>query len=224
MKAPHPFGHEAAVAGAALLSRCSTQDKRRAGGRARGADSRRSPRPESARAGRRHYEPGTSWSSPPDSMPATGGLTEIDIRGVSGRTLKDILEYRREKPTWASAFRTSPNLLMLIRARRARPRFCNGPTCCGASGRLARRLPGPTFATKATDGSKPPPRRARHGRSTWPAWAEGPRCFRLADSWYMGANIPGKPSPAPALSRTARTTWRSVGRAPRTATRASSCR
>ena len=63
---------------------------------------------------------------------STGGLTEIDIRGVSGRTLKDI---------WSTGVKTHlgfgipdfPNLLVLY-GPQSPTSFCNGPTCAELQG------------------------------------------------------------------------------------------
>src|SRR5262249_30460861 len=63
---------------------------------------------------------------------STGGLTQIDIRGLSGRTLKD---------TWSTGVKTYlglgipdfPNLLMLY-GPQSPTAFCNGPTCAELQG------------------------------------------------------------------------------------------
>ncbi|MFZ5683363.1 MAG: flavin-containing monooxygenase [Pseudomonadota bacterium] len=119
----------------------------------------------------------------------TGGLTQIDIHGVGGRTLKE---------KWAAGVRTYlgmasagfPNLLFLY-GPQSPSGFCNGPTCAELQGDWV-----VDFLTHVRDA----------GVSRFEATAEAERIwkdhveeiaamtlFPLADSWYMGANIPGKP-------------------------------
>jgi cyclohexanone monooxygenase len=120
---------------------------------------------------------------------STGGLTQIDIRGLSGRTLKD---------TWSAGVETHlgigipdfPNLLMLY-GPQSPTAFCNGPTCAELQGDwvadclsylrdkgLARIETSPAAGESWT----------RHMADL----AAG-TLLPLAESWYMGANIPGKP-------------------------------
>jgi cyclohexanone monooxygenase len=120
---------------------------------------------------------------------STGGLTQIDIRGVSGRTLKE---------TWSRGVQTHlglgipdfPNLLMLY-GPQSPTAFCNGPTCAELQGdwvvdclcylreRGLRRIEATTAA----------------GESWTDHMAElaAGSLLSQADSWYMGANVPGKP-------------------------------
>jgi cyclohexanone monooxygenase len=120
---------------------------------------------------------------------STGGLTQIDIRGVSGRTLKE---------TWSSGVQTYlglgipdfPNLLMLY-GPQSPTAFCNGPTCAELQGdwvadclsylrerRLVRIEARPDAGASWTQ------HMAELAAGT---------LLPLADSWYMGANVPGKP-------------------------------
>lgn len=119
----------------------------------------------------------------------TGGLTQIDIHGVEGLTLKE---------KWAQGARTHlgmasagfPNLLFLY-GPQSPSGFCNGPTCAELQGDWVvgclkhMRDAGVTrFETTA------------HAEQTWKDHVEtigAMTLFPLADSWYMGANIPGKP-------------------------------
>jgi len=119
---------------------------------------------------------------------STGAFTQIDLRGTHGKTLKE---------TWADGVKTYlgfavpafPNMLMLY-GPQSPTAFCNGPTCAEIQGdwvidclnhlrdrQLAR--------IEATDAAA----------ESWAAYiaelGEG-TLFPLADSWYMGANIPGK--------------------------------
>ena len=119
---------------------------------------------------------------------STGGLTQIDIRGTTGKTLKE---------TWAAGVKTQlgfaipdfPNLLMLY-GPQSPSAFCNGPTCAESQGdwvidclRYLRKqgLDRIEATTAAAD-----------------AWTEhideiaNETLLHRADSWYMGANIPGK--------------------------------
>lgn len=119
---------------------------------------------------------------------STGAFTQIDLRGTHGKTLKE---------TWSDGVKTYlgfavpafPNMLMLY-GPQSPTAFCNGPTCAEIQGdwvidclnhlrdrQLAR--------IEATDAAA----------ERWAAYiaelGEG-TLFPLADSWYMGANIPGK--------------------------------
>ena len=118
----------------------------------------------------------------------TGGLTQIDIRGLSGRTLKD---------TWSTGVDTVlgigipdfPNLLVLY-GPQSPTSFCNGPTCAELQGDWVvdclsyLRDKGYTRIE------------AEAGMSE--VWTQhladvaAGTLLPLADSWYMGANVPGK--------------------------------
>ena len=118
----------------------------------------------------------------------TGGLTQIDIRGTDGASL-------REK--WATGVRTYqglatagfPNMLVSY-GPQAPTAFCNGPTSAEYQGEyivecLAYLRERGLTRIEATPEAEE-------------AWRN--QCFDLAettlfpqaDSWYMGANIPGK--------------------------------
>jgi len=119
----------------------------------------------------------------------TGGLTQLDVRGLSGRTLKD---------TWSTGVQTYlglgipdfPNLLMVY-GPQSPTAFCNGPTCAELQGDWVvdclcylrdkgfRRIEAKTAAGEAWT----------HHMADLAAGTLLPQ----ADSWYMGANIPGKP-------------------------------
>jgi cyclohexanone monooxygenase len=119
----------------------------------------------------------------------TGGLTQIDIRGLSGRTLKD---------TWSTGVRTFlgigipdfPNLLVLY-GPQSPSSFCNGPTCAELQGDWVvdclSYLRENGFTRIEAD--------AAAGESWTRHMADlaAGTLLPLADSWYMGANIPGKP-------------------------------
>ena len=119
----------------------------------------------------------------------TGGLTSIDIRGTQGVTLKD---------KWAKGARAHlgmasagfPNLLYIY-GPQSPSAFCNGPTCAELQGELVvecleylrqRRLTRIEATTVAEE--------------SWRDYSlelSQAGLFTQADSWYMGANVPGKP-------------------------------
>jgi cyclohexanone monooxygenase len=119
----------------------------------------------------------------------TGGLTQFEIRGRSGRTLEE---------TWSAGVRTYlgigvpdfPNLLMLY-GPQSPTAFCNGPTCAELQGDWVvecltyMRDHGLTTIEAGTD--------AAHTWTQHMADLAAGTLLPLADSWYMGANIPGKP-------------------------------
>jgi len=119
---------------------------------------------------------------------STGCFTQIDLTGGGGKRLEDV---------WADGVKTylgyaiphMPNMLMLY-GPQSPTAFCNGPTCAEVQGDWV-----VDFLSYL--------REHRHSRfeatpaaaATWAAHiaeiGEG-TLFPLADSWYMGANIPGK--------------------------------
>jgi cyclohexanone monooxygenase len=119
----------------------------------------------------------------------TGGLTSIDIRGTQGETLKE---------KWAKGVRAHlgmavagfPNLLFVYGPQSPNA-FCNGPTCAETQGdwiaqlldHLRQRNYARVEATVAAE-------EAWRGQVLELADAT---LFPRADSWYLGANIPGKP-------------------------------
>jgi cyclohexanone monooxygenase len=119
----------------------------------------------------------------------TGGLVSIDIRGRDGRSLA---EY------WAQGARTHlgmavagfPNMLMLY-GPQAPAAFCNGPTCAELQGEwimdcLQYLRDRDIACFEAT------PEAEAQWCEALQEVAETTLLSR-ADSWYMGANIPGKP-------------------------------
>jgi cation diffusion facilitator CzcD-associated flavoprotein CzcO len=120
---------------------------------------------------------------------ATGGLTQIDIRGTTGRTLGE---------TWAGGVKTHlgvavpgfPNLLMLY-GPQSPCAFCNGPTCAELQGEWVVSCLTHLRAAGAS--------RLEATHEAADAWNQhmddvaARSLLPLADSWYMGANIPGKP-------------------------------
>ncbi len=120
---------------------------------------------------------------------STGGLTQIDIRGLSGRTLKD---------TWSTGVKTHlgfgipdfPNLLILY-GPQSPTSFCNGPTCAELQGEWI-----VDCLCYLRDNGY---RRIEATAPAGEAWTQHlaslaeTTLLPLADSWYMGANIPGKP-------------------------------
>jgi cation diffusion facilitator CzcD-associated flavoprotein CzcO len=119
----------------------------------------------------------------------TGGLTRIDIRGTEGVTLKE---------KWAKGVRAQlgmaaagfPNLLFVYGPQSPNG-FCNGPTCAEVQGDWIARLldhlrQGNYTRVEATVAAE----------EAWRAQVlelADATLFPRADSWYLGANIPGKP-------------------------------
>ena len=120
---------------------------------------------------------------------ATGGLTQIDIRGTGGKSLKE---------KWAQGASTQfgiatsgfPNMLMLY-GPQSPAGFCNGPTCAELQGEWVvscmKYLRAKGFEQiEATV----------EAENAWTAHISAiaeMTPFPKAKSWYMGANIPGKP-------------------------------
>jgi cation diffusion facilitator CzcD-associated flavoprotein CzcO len=118
----------------------------------------------------------------------TGGLTSIDIRGTNGETL-------REK--WSSGSRAHlgtasanfPNLLYVY-GPQSPSAFCNGPTCAELQG---------DFIVECIEHMRRNKlRRIEATQEAEEAWRDhvaelvDATLFPRAQSWYMGANIPGK--------------------------------
>ncbi len=119
----------------------------------------------------------------------TGGLTQIDIRGTQGKTLKE---------KWAEGVRTHlgiastgfPNLLFLY-GPQSPAGFCNGPTCAEVQGDW---IIGLLEHMRGGNGRRIEP--TAKAEETWNGIMEeivADTLLPKADSWYMGANIPGKP-------------------------------
>ena len=119
----------------------------------------------------------------------TGGLTQIDIRALSGRTLED---------SWSAGVQTHlglgipgfPNLLMLY-GPQSPTAFWNGPTCSEVQGDwvvdcLSYLRDNGLTRIEATSA-------AAESWTEHMAELAARTLLPLAESWYMGANIPGKP-------------------------------
>lgn len=118
----------------------------------------------------------------------TGGLTSIDIVGRSG-TLKAHWEHgaRTHLGVASNGF---PNLLYLY-GPQSPSGFCNGPTCAEVQGDwvvdlLVHLRDHGITRIEATPEAEAAWREQVHGIAAM-------TLFPRADSWYMGANIPGKP-------------------------------
>ena len=118
----------------------------------------------------------------------TGGLTSIDLRGTTGETLA---------AHWSGGVRTHlgvashgfPNLLYVY-GPQSPSGFCNGPTCAEAQGDWIIELVRDLSARGITRIEATP-----EAEETWRHQVEtiaSMTLFPRADSWYMGANIPGK--------------------------------
>jgi len=119
----------------------------------------------------------------------TGGLTQIDIRGTRGQALKDY---------WAAGVRTHlglasagfPNLLVMY-GPQSPAGFCNGPSAAELQGEVIVQL----IAWLRERGLTRIEASAA-AEDAWNAHIEETAAMTLfprANSWYMGANIPGKP-------------------------------
>jgi cation diffusion facilitator CzcD-associated flavoprotein CzcO len=118
----------------------------------------------------------------------TGGLTSIDIRGIQGETLKE---------KWAKGVRAHlgmavagfPNLLFVYGPQSPNA-FCNGPTCAEVQGDWIARLLDHLRQRSSTRIEATVP-----AEEAWRAQVlalADTTLFPRADSWYLGANIPGK--------------------------------
>jgi cyclohexanone monooxygenase len=119
----------------------------------------------------------------------TGGITQIDIRGTGAASLAE---------RWAGGVRTHlgvasagfPNLLMVY-GPQSPSGFCNGPTCAELQGEWIVRLLAHLRERGLSRIEATP-----EAEADWNDQIEArikTTLFPLADSWYMGANIPGKP-------------------------------
>ncbi|MDY7103181.1 MAG: NAD(P)/FAD-dependent oxidoreductase [Actinomycetota bacterium] len=118
----------------------------------------------------------------------TGGLTAIDLRAPDGRSLAEV---------WADGVDTHlgmavpgfPNLLMLY-GPQSPTAFCNGPVCAELQGDWVADLLGHLRERGLTEIDSSPDA-ARSWSDHLAEFADS-TLFGRADSWYMGANIPGK--------------------------------
>lgn len=120
---------------------------------------------------------------------STGGLTQFDIRGRSGRTLSDVWETGVETFLGVGV-PDFPNFLMLY-GPQSPTAFCNGPTCAEVQGEWVIE-----FLAYVRDNGfraiEPTPEAAAMWTQHMADLADA-TLLPMADSWYMGANIPGKP-------------------------------
>jgi cyclohexanone monooxygenase len=119
----------------------------------------------------------------------SGGLTAIDIKGTDGKSLRE---------RWANGISTHlgmavdkfPNMLFLY-GPQSPSGFCNGPTCAELQGDLAIKF----IEDMDENGTK----RVEATSDATAAWRQNTinivnaTLFPLGKSWYMGANVPGKP-------------------------------
>ena len=118
----------------------------------------------------------------------TGGLTQIDIRGTNGVSLKD---------KWAAGVKDHlgmavsgfPNMLILY-GPLAPSGLCNGPTCAELQGDWI-----VDCLSYLRDNNLRCIEATRMAEDAWTQHVSdvaATTLFPQADSWYMGANIPGK--------------------------------
>jgi cation diffusion facilitator CzcD-associated flavoprotein CzcO len=119
----------------------------------------------------------------------TGGLTSIDIRGTTGASLAEHWQHgARTHLGLASA--GFPNLLYLY-GPQSPSGFCNGPTCAEVQGDLVVDL-----LVRLRDEGVTRIEATPDAEERWNEQVQGIASMTLfprAESWYMGANIPGKP-------------------------------
>lgn len=119
----------------------------------------------------------------------TGGLTAIDVRDRHGRSLAERWTHGVDTHL-GMAVHGFPNMLFVYGPQSAAA-FCNGPVCAELQGDWVAEL---LQFLRASD----------HASfdvlaETGPAWSQelaqlaDATLFGRADSWYMGANVPGKP-------------------------------
>jgi len=118
----------------------------------------------------------------------TGGLTQFEIRGVDGQTLKE---------KWADGVRNFlgmavagfPNMFMLY-GPLSPSGLCNGPVCAELQGDWI-----VNCLSYLRDGQYQQIDADESAEEAWRQHVEAmgaATLFPQADSWYMGANIPGK--------------------------------
>ncbi|MDP1818486.1 MAG: NAD(P)/FAD-dependent oxidoreductase [Acidimicrobiales bacterium] len=119
----------------------------------------------------------------------TGGLTNIGIHGSRGETLKE--HWQQGALTHLGlASHGFPNLLYLY-GPQSPSGFCNGPTCAEVQGDWVVELLAHLRAHGITRIEARP-----EAEEAWRDQVNAIASFTLfprAESWYMGANIPGKP-------------------------------
>ena len=119
----------------------------------------------------------------------SGGLTSIDMRDVNGRSLAE---------RWAEGTRTYlgmatsgfPNLIYVY-GPQSPSGFCNGPTCAEFQGNWVVQ-----FLADMRDRGVTRFETTEQAEIAWGRIVQelaGRSLFPKANSWYMGANIPGKP-------------------------------
>jgi cation diffusion facilitator CzcD-associated flavoprotein CzcO len=118
----------------------------------------------------------------------TGGLTSIELRGTRGDTLA---EHWREgvRTHLGLASNGFPNLLFLY-GPQSPSGFCNGPTCAEVQGDWVVDLLAHVQEEGITRVEATP-----EAEQVWRDQVQaiaGMTLFPRADSWYMGANVPGK--------------------------------
>lgn len=119
----------------------------------------------------------------------TGGLTGIDIRGTDGAT--PATKWSTGVGAYLGVTTAGfPNMLFVY-APQSPSAFCNGPTCGELQGEAIVELLDYLRNNDLT--------RIESSLATDEAWRNDciesapPTLFPMADSWYMGANVPGKP-------------------------------
>jgi cation diffusion facilitator CzcD-associated flavoprotein CzcO len=119
----------------------------------------------------------------------TGGLTAIDVRDCDGRSLAERWTANGVDTHLGMAVHRFPNMLFVYGPQSAAA-FCNGPVCAELQGEWVARF----LATLRSRGYPAFDVRPETG----PEWTgqlaqlADATLFGRVDSWYMGANVPGK--------------------------------
>jgi cyclohexanone monooxygenase len=120
---------------------------------------------------------------------STGGLTQFDIHGASGGTLRDA--WKNGVQTYLGiAVPDFPNMLMLY-GPQSPTAFCNGPTCAELQGNWV-----VDCLSYLRDHGFMRIEASVDAAAMWTQHMADLASGTLlpeAESWYMGANIPGKP-------------------------------
>jgi cyclohexanone monooxygenase len=119
----------------------------------------------------------------------TGGLTAIDIRSTEGQSFADVFA-NGTRTAFGKATVGFPNLFFVY-GPQSPSAFGNGPTCAELEGEWIVKCVDYMRLNEFTRIEATPTAEAEWGAHC--AELAAPSLFQYAKSWYMGANIPGKP-------------------------------
>ncbi len=119
---------------------------------------------------------------------STGGFAAIDLRGTDGGNLHDLWKHGVQTHL-GIAVPGFPNMLMLY-GPQSPTAFCNGPTCAELQGDWVVECIRHVRANGYRSIEATPEAAAAWAQHLATEFRES--LFAQADSWYMGANVPGK--------------------------------